>query len=72
MLMIITALAAEVSALRERLDTHEALAAKRQFATTPRVEAYKLDTARQDTRERARQAMLSRVYRVLFEDLDAL
>jgi hypothetical protein len=71
MMMIITALVAEVSALRDRLDTHEALAEKRRFASTAAVDDFALGDARQEVREQARQRMLERVYRVVFEDLDA-
>jgi hypothetical protein len=71
MMMIIMALTAEVSALRERLDTHEALGEKRRFATSKAVESYKLPAVRRDAREQSRQAMLSRVLRVLTEDLEA-
>jgi len=70
MMMIITALAAEVSVLRERLDTHEALGGKRRFPSAKSVEAFKVDAARREAREHARQAMLLRVFRILFEDLD--
>jgi hypothetical protein len=68
MMMIILALAAEVSALRDRLDTHEALSEKRRFATAKAVEGYELPDARRDSREKTRQAMLSRVLRILMED----
>ena len=71
MMAIITALTAEVSALRERLDSHEALAEKRRVPTTRAVEGYKLTAVRRDTRERERQAMLSRVFRILLEDLES-
>lgn len=70
MMMIITALAAEVSALRDRLDTHEALAEQGQFPATEVVEKFRLDTTRQAKREQARQQMLSRVFRIVLEDLD--
>lgn len=70
MMAIIAALTAEVSALRERLDSHEALAEKRRVPTARAVEAYRLTAARRETRERERQAMLSRVFRILLEDLE--
>jgi hypothetical protein len=70
MMMIITALAAEVSVLRERLDTHEALGERRRFATRKAVDQYRLPPARQADREAQRQQLLARVYRILMEDLD--
>jgi hypothetical protein len=70
MMMIITALTAEVSALRDRLDTHEALGEKRRFATAKAVDGYKMSAARREAREQGRQAMLLRVFRILFEDRD--
>jgi hypothetical protein len=70
MMMIITALAAEVSALRDRLDTHEALGERRRFATRKSVDQYRLTAQRQADRESQRQQLLARVYRILMEDLD--
>lgn len=70
MMMIITALVAEVSALRDRLDSHEALAERRRFASAQAVEGLKLSESRQAARETARQQMLTRVYRIVLEDLD--
>lgn len=69
-MMMLTALAGEVSALRERLDTHEVLAGTGRPATEAEVEAF---TAPPDVAQRradAREAMLKRVYRVLFEELE--
>ena len=72
MMMIIAALTAEVSALRDRLDTHEALGEKQQFAGSGDVEKFRLTADRQQSREIARQQLLSRVFRVVFEDLDGV
>lgn len=72
MMMIITALVAEVSALRDRLDTHEALGEKREFPSIETVEKFRLDADRQASREQVRQQMLSRVFRIVFEDLDSV
>lgn len=71
-LMMLLALAADVSALRDRLDTHEALAEKRVAPTSQRVEAYKLDAKRRGMREQRRHALLKRVLRVLTEEVDAI
>lgn len=68
--MILTGLMAEVSALRDRIDTHEALAERGEVATSEAVERYELDAGRQAGREDRRDAMLTRVLRVLFEDRD--
>ena len=68
--MIVTALAAEVSALRDRLDTHEALARQGSLPTSAAVEAYVPDAAHDAAREAARLGMLKRVYRVVTEELD--
>ena len=69
--IMMTALVAEVSALRDRLDTHEALAERGEVATTAAVESYALDAARQAGREVRRDAMIGRVLRVLYEERDA-
>lgn len=69
-MMMLTSLMSEVSALRDRLDTHEALAAEGVVATTEAVEAHRPDVARETAREAMRDALLSRVLRVLFEDRD--
>jgi hypothetical protein len=68
--MMITALTAEVSVLRDRVDTHERLAQKRAAATRKAVEAYRPAPDVSAAREKARQELLSRVYRVLLEDLE--
>ena len=64
-------LMAEVSTLRDRLDTHEALAEGGKVATAAAVEAFDLDEARQTARDARRDAMLSRVLRVILEERDA-
>ena len=70
LMMVVTALAAEVSALRDRLDTHEALAARGLPAKLTAVEAYAPDGQDDLRREALRTAMLKRVYRVVTEELD--
>jgi hypothetical protein len=68
--MMMISLITEVSALRDRLDTHEALAESGAVATLAAVESYELNDARRAAREASRDAMLSRVFRVIYEDRD--
>jgi hypothetical protein len=70
LLAMVMALAGEVSVLRDRLDTHERLAAAGKVATPQNIEAYSADEAVEDARETARAAMLSRVFRILSVDMD--
>ena len=65
LLAIVTALAGEVSVIRERLDTHERLAAEGKVATPKAIESFEPDAAVEDERELWRAGYLSRVYRVL-------
>ncbi|GEM_PF-2753507 len=65
--MMVLALAAEVSALRERLDTHERLADGEQLPATPSVEAYVPTEAVEATRASARHSLIDRITRVLLE-----
>ena len=69
--IMLTSLMSEVSALRDRLDTHEALGGSGQVISTEAVEAFKLDPERHALREALRDGMLTRVLRVLFEERDA-
>jgi hypothetical protein len=68
--IMVTSLMAEVSALRDRLDTHEALAEQGAVATLAAVERFELDAERQVAREKRRDAMLGRVLRVITEERD--
>ncbi len=65
LLAMITALVGEVSVLRDRLDTHERLAAAGEVATPDAIEAYSPDEAVEDEREAWRSAMLERVFRII-------
>jgi hypothetical protein len=65
--MMILALAAEVSALRDRLDTHEQLAAAGTLPVPAAVEAYEAAPAVEAARAAARRALIERVTRVLLE-----
>jgi hypothetical protein len=69
--LMMTSLMSEVSALRDRLDTHEALGAQGLIATVETVEAYHLTPEREAARDVVRDAMLTRVLRVMFEERDA-
>lgn len=68
--IMLMGLVSEVSALRDRIDTHEALAEAGSVATTGAVEAYELSTDRRLAREALREALLDRVLRVLVEERD--
>lgn len=65
LLAMITALVGEVSVLKDRLDTHERLAAAGKVATPEEIEAYTPDEFIVDEREVARTAMLDRVFRII-------
>lgn len=69
MIMLVT-LMGEVSALRDRLDTHEALADAGEAGKTAMVEAYQVEEQRLLRREETRMAMVRRVFRVLMEELE--
>jgi len=65
--MMILALATEVSALRERLDTHEQLAAAGRLPEPGAVEAYAPDADVEAARAAARRSLIERITRVLLE-----
>ena len=65
LLAIITALAGEVAVLRQRLDTHERVAAQRGLFGPADVETYTTTVAEDDERARWRAEYLGRVFRVL-------
>jgi hypothetical protein len=71
LMIMMVALMAEVSVLRDRIDTHEALAEAGQPATTEQAEAYQVDDARQAAREERRQALLKRVLRAITHEREA-
>lgn len=71
LMMMFIALMSEVSSLRDRIDTHEAIAQLDKPATTSDVEGYQLSVDRRVAREELRQSMLKRVLRVMHEDLEA-
>jgi hypothetical protein len=65
--MMILALASEVSALRERLDTHERLAEGGRPPAPAAVETYTPGDAVEAQRAAARRSLIERVTRVLLE-----
>lgn len=69
-MIMLVALMSEVSALRDRLDTHEAVADLGGTATTEAIESYELTAERHQLREANRQAMLKRVLRAITEERD--
>lgn len=69
-MMMFTALIGEVSALRERVDTHELLAAAGKVATPEAIEAFDVPAEAVARRAALREAMLRRVFRVAFEELE--
>jgi hypothetical protein len=71
LMIMMVALMAEVSVLRDRIDTHEALAEAGQQATVERVEAFDVDGDRQAAREARRQALLKRVLRAITHEREA-
>jgi hypothetical protein len=66
--MMVLALAAEVSALRERLDTHERLAEGALPPTPAAVESYQAPEPVEALRADERRALIDRVTRVLIGD----
>ena len=69
-MMMLGALMIEVSAVRDRLDSHEALAEQGVTPTAEALEALKLTPERQAVREQRREAMLKRIFRVVLEELE--
>lgn len=71
LMVMFVALIGEVSALRDRLDSHEAIADAGVVASTSAVEAFVPGEARAADREAARQAMLKRVLRAITQQREA-
>jgi hypothetical protein len=72
LLAMITALAAEVSVLRERLDTHERLAAQMTWANETNVETYDAPDDVGKSREEWRGQFISRILRIVSEDVERM
>jgi hypothetical protein len=67
---VVLALASEVSALRDRLDTHERLADEGKSPTFPAVESYQPKAEVEQAREIRRDAYIKRIFRVITEDIE--
>ena len=68
---IMLALVSEVSALRDRLDTHERLADAGIVATSDQVERFQGSDAIDADREAWRRDYIDRLFRVVTEEIDA-
>ena len=69
---ILLALISEVASIRERLDTHERLAADGALPVAGLVESYRPDDLSDAEREGWRGAYIRRLFRVITEDAEAL
>jgi hypothetical protein len=67
---ILLALVSEVAAIRERLDTHERIAAAGGSPAPEAVEAHAPDAVTEADREAWRDAYVRRLFRVITEDLE--
>jgi glucuronate isomerase len=72
LMAIVLALVSEVASIRERLDTHERIAAEGEAPSVDRVEAYRPDPGTEEAREAWRDAYIRRLFRVITEDVEAL
>ena len=69
---VLLALVSETAAIRERLDTHERLAAMGVMPTVERVEGYASSAEAESARETWRDATIRRLFRVFTEDIETL
>jgi len=69
---ILLALISEVAALRDRLDTHERIAATGALPAPDSVEAYRPNDEAESAREHWRNTYIRRLFRVITEDVEAL
>lgn len=72
LLAMLMALAGEVSVLRERLDTHERLAAEKKWASEGNVEKYAPSAEIMASREAWRADYLARILRIVSDELEAM
>jgi hypothetical protein len=72
MMAMMMALITEVSVLRDRVDTVEAIAEKKGIILANEIETYIPDQARADARERTRQEFLDRVLYIFQEEVEDL
>ena len=69
---VLLALVSEVAAIRDRLDSHERLAAAGTLPAPAEVELYSPDPPTAAARDAWRDAYIRRIFRVVTEDLEAL
>jgi hypothetical protein len=69
---VLLALISETAAIRERLDTHERLAASGVLATPEDVENYRPSAEAEAEREAWRDASIRRLFRVFTEDIESM
>ena len=72
LLAMIMALTGEVSVLRERLDTHERLAAKKKWSSHQAIEDYEPDEITEAFRAQWRSEFIARVLRIVQVELDQI
>lgn len=69
---VVLALASELASVRERLDTHERLAASGHAPTVSAVESYWAEPSEEAKREAWREAYIRRIFRVIGDDIERL
>lgn len=69
---VLLALVSEVASLRERLDSHEQLGAVGELPSPDAVEDFMPDDDIEQQREAWRDGYISRLFRVLTEDIESL
>ncbi|MDX2144414.1 MAG: hypothetical protein SFV19_13745 [Rhodospirillaceae bacterium] len=69
---MLMALITEVSVMRDRLDTVEAIAEKKGIILAKEIETFEPDPARAEERERRRQEFVDRVFYVFQEEAEDL
>ena len=72
LLAMIMALTGEVSVLRERIDTHERLAAKKKWSSHQAIEDYEPDNITEAFRSQWRSEFIARVLRIVQVELDQI
>ena len=72
LLAMIMALTGEVSVLRERIDTHERLAAKKKWSSHQAIEDYEPDDITEAFRSQWRSEFIARVLRIVQVELDQI
>lgn len=72
LLAMIMALTGEVSVIRERLDTHERLAEKKQAPTSKNIEAYKPSEFVDQWRVQWRAEYIARILRIVTDELERI